>query len=378
MGTPKVVVVGAGPGGSSCALTLARSGAAEVLLLDKSSYPRIKVCGSGVSPTGIKALEKLDMLHHFDDVRCDISSMKFIGPEKREKVVASGAKGAWVIPRVELDNGIAREAERAGARFEEGVKVTGVLRDNRGEICGLSTNDGEIEADFVVFATGSPSRFERDKSPKTGIRTIMGWWTGAGHGEGKASMIWDRRLDGYYAWAFPEPGGVFNVGITIPDEAPDARRLKALFQDVLDEYYGLELSEAQRVRKWMGHPAVVTTKIGDVAEPRGFWIGEAARLVCPGTVEGIAFAMLSGIAAAETFQRHFEPSRGVSRLGMASYKQHLARTMLPMFWVGEAAVKLMRSAGARKYAGNFIHGPGGALFETGLKSVMGIHKRIAA
>ncbi len=53
-----VIVVGAGPGGSSTATFLARRGV-TTLLLDKSSFPRDKVCGDGLTPQAIYWLERL-------------------------------------------------------------------------------------------------------------------------------------------------------------------------------------------------------------------------------------------------------------------------------------------------------------------------------
>ena len=50
-----VVVVGAGPAGSTAATLLARAGA-DVLLLEKSTFPRDKVCGDGLTPRGVKQL----------------------------------------------------------------------------------------------------------------------------------------------------------------------------------------------------------------------------------------------------------------------------------------------------------------------------------
>ena len=55
MPKPKIVIVGAGPSGSACALSIARRGDAEVVLLDKSTYPRVKVCGSGLKTVMLAA-----------------------------------------------------------------------------------------------------------------------------------------------------------------------------------------------------------------------------------------------------------------------------------------------------------------------------------
>lgn len=355
MGKPRVVVVGAGPAGGSFALALSQRGAFEVVVLDKSSYPRTKVCGSGLSPMCLGHLRRLGILDLFSDRAVSMSKMLARGPGGQE-VFLSGAKGAWVVPRVELDNGIVRAAERAGARFQQETKVVDLLRGANGEVRGVKTGDAEIEADLVVCANGSPSRFSQDTSSPYSIRTIMGWWKGSTLPEGQGIMSWDRRLDGYYAWAFPEPDGIANFGITIPEGAANATRLKELFQEILDDQFGSLLRGAEQVGKWMGHPAVVTTRVSDdVTEPRAMWIGEAARLVSPGTVEGISFAMQSGILAAEVVGSHFDAAGGLSRIGRGLYRTRSRAQMLPKFWAGEAFVRLMRSPRARYWSSKMLN-----------------------
>jgi flavin-dependent dehydrogenase len=261
-----------------------------------------------------------------------------------------GAKGAWVVPRVKLDHAIVSAAERAGARFHEDTKATELVRDGMGQVCGVQTSRGVFEADLVVCANGSPSRFEVDPSPRYGIRTLMGWWKNVKlRAPDEGVMAWDDRLDGYYAWAFPEPDGVVNIGLTIPEHSPQAERLKPLFQELLDELFGDALRHAEPVGKWMGHPAVVTTQVGPVAESRVLWCGEAARLVSPGSVEGIGFAMESGVVAAQHL-RDLDPETGLRPLQRARYRMSTARRVLPKFWAGEAFVRVMRSATLRKLA----------------------------
>lgn len=322
----------------------------DVLVLDKSSYPRVKVCGSGLSPMCLTHLRRLGIDGLFSRRAVRMNKMLARGPAGQE-VFLSGNRGAWVVPRVELDQGVIRAAERAGARLREDTKVIELLRDASGEVRGVRTADEEIEADLVVLANGSPSRFSRDESESYGIRTIMGWWKGTSLPEGQAIMSWDRRLDGYYAWAFPEPDGVANIGITIPERSTGTVGLKQLFQEILDEQFGTLVRGAEQVGKWMGHPAIVTTRVSeDITEPHAMWIGEAARFVSPGTVEGISFAMLSGILAADVIDRHLDAEQGLSRVGRGLYRTRVAARMLPKFWAGEAFVRLMRSPRARKWS----------------------------
>ena len=323
-------------------------------MIDKSRYPRVKVCGSGLSPHALVVLERLGLLEVLGPAHLHMAGITARGPGGTE-IHLRGAKGAWVVPRVVLDHTIVGAAVAAGAVMHEGTKVTALLRDDAGQVRGVETSEGTIEADLVVCANGSPSRFEVDASPRRGIRTIMGWWRGVRlRAPDEGVMIWDRRLHGYYAWAFPEPGGVVNIGLTIPQQAPEAGRLKALFQELLDEHFGDALRHADQVGKWMGHPATVTTRVGRaVVEPRAMWCGEAARLVCPGTVEGIGFALESGVLAAQQL-RGFDPRRGLGRMERARYRLGVSRRLMPTFWAGAGFAALMRSKPARTLAARVV------------------------
>lgn len=353
MTKPKIVIIGAGPAGGACALALAKRNCAEVVVLDKSTYPRVKVCGSGLSPHALELLDRLELRDRFAKGHVHMPRLLARGPEGHE-VRLDGRGGAWVVPRIELDAAVIGEAVRHGATFREDTKVTELMRDESGAVRGVVTQHGPIEADLVVCANGSPSRFSADESPAYGIRTLMGWWSGAALRSDEAVMIWDRRLAGYYAWAFPEPNGVHNIGLTIPEHADGADRLKALFQELLDQHFGVALASAQPLGKWMGHPATVTTRIGEIAESHAMWIGEAARLVSPGTVEGISFAMESGMVAADAIASHFDRRSGLGLVHRTLLRTRMIRRMLPKFWAGEAFVRLMRSERARHLSSSML------------------------
>jgi flavin-dependent dehydrogenase len=342
---PKVVIVGAGPAGSACALELRRLGSAEVVVVDRATYPRRKVCGSGLSPLALRQLRSLGVLDGLRDVYVDMTGLRAVGPSGLE-VVLRGSKGAWVVPRSELDHRLIMAAVRQGAVLKEGTRVMGVLESPDGEVRGVETQDESIEADFVVIANGSPSNFEVDAHPRDGIRTIMGWWKGR-LPNNVGAMIWDARLGGYYAWAFPEPDDVVNVGITIPDTYERASRLRELFSEILEDHFREIVVGGEQLGRWMGHPATVTTRVGKVASARQLFVGEAARLVCPATVEGISFALESGRIAAQTIDRSLDPERGLSRAAQHRYRLELGARMLPTFLAGEGFFRIMRSNRAR-------------------------------
>ena len=336
----KIVVVGAGPAGATAALQLSRQGVGEVLLLDRATYPRRKVCGSGLSPNALRQLEILGLLDVIRPLHVPMKGLRAVGPAGSE-IVLRGSKGAWVVPRTELDHRLVRAAVDAGAKLREGTRVTEILRDDEGRARGVKTHDEEIEADLVVVANGTPSNFERDEHPREGIRTIMGWYEGRLPDQ-IGAMIWDRRLGGYYAWAFPEPGDVVNIGLTLPEDHERGHDLRELFNEMLTEHFGDFASGERQIGKWAGHPATVTRRIGPIAFRREIFVGEAARLVCPATVEGISFAMQSGRLAAEAIAHSFTPDDGLSIVGQKRYQLDVATRILPTFLAGETLYQVMR------------------------------------
>lgn len=314
-------------------------------MLDRSAYPRLKVCGSGLSPNALAVMEKLGVKDRFEPQHLHMRGVTAIGPGGQQ-IDLRGEHGAWVVPRTELDHGMLMHAQDLGAAVMQGTRVAGLLRDPSGRVRGVRAGDGtELEADLVVCANGSPSQFEPDSTPRYGIRTIMGWWKGVRlRVPDQGVMIWDARLDGYYAWAFPEPHDVVNIGLTIADNSPRSKGLRGLFSALLDEHFGLALEHADQVGRWKGHPATVTTRISEtICQPFSIWTGEAARLVSPATVEGIGFAMESGAVTARLIAKHFVAGRGFAPRHARLYRAQLAVRMLPKFWAGEGFVHLMRS-----------------------------------
>src|SRR6202522_4587131 len=137
-----VIIVGAGPAGSTTAYYLAQAGL-DVLLLEKSRFPREKVCGDGLTPRAVKALVGMGINISEQDGWVRNKGLRVIGAGKRLELpwpeLTSYPGYGLVRTRHDLDEALARRAQQAGAKLEEGVTVTGpVIDDRTGRISGVA------------------------------------------------------------------------------------------------------------------------------------------------------------------------------------------------------------------------------------------------
>src|SRR3954447_24252361 len=158
-----VVVVGAGPAGSSTATYLARSGL-DVALLEKSQFPREKVCGDGLTPRatrqlirlGIDTSEQAGWLHN--------KGLRIYGGDRPFQLewpdLPDFPPYGLVRPRADFDDLLARNAVASGAKLYELANVTAPIIDDRTDrIVGVSTKEGEeFRAPLVVAADGNSTR----------------------------------------------------------------------------------------------------------------------------------------------------------------------------------------------------------------------------
>src|SRR6266545_4908074 len=162
-----VVVVGAGPGGSSAAFHLARHGL-SVLLLEKTEFPREKVCGDGLTPRAVRQLVRMGIDTSPGEGWLHNKGLRILGGGVRMELdwpdLASFPGYGLTRTRLDFDELLARHAEKAGAELLTGHNVTGPVLDDAGRVVGVTAVVGadktprEFRAPLVIAADGVSAR----------------------------------------------------------------------------------------------------------------------------------------------------------------------------------------------------------------------------
>jgi flavin-dependent dehydrogenase len=155
-----VLIVGAGPAGAVAATVLARAGA-RVRIVDRSTFPRDKLCGDTVNPGTLGLLRRLKMAAAIDACGLPVAGMRVTG--ERGVVIEGryrdGIAGRALLRR-HLDWMLLQDALAAGAQFEPAFTVRGAIVDGT-RVAGARVSgrqfDGEIRARVTIAADGRRS-----------------------------------------------------------------------------------------------------------------------------------------------------------------------------------------------------------------------------
>ncbi len=385
-----ILVVGAGPAGSACAIELARVGL-DVLLVDQHDFPRDKICGDGLIPDSHAALRRLGVLQEVLACAQPCTHVRAFGPSGLSVDVPGTLA---VLPRRELDHILVRAAQRAGARLATPWKLAAMLRDESGRVIGVQLRPAgeaageagagpgpapggarevgevrEVRARHVVIATGaSPQGLvasglcERREPSAMGLRGYV-YHPGLRARIPHLEVAWYRPVKPGYGWVFPCPGDVYNIGVGIIDSrGSSARTVRDLnLREVFDEFVKLHaparelMNGGTFVSPLKGAPLRTSLKGARVSAPGILVTGEAAGSTYSFTGEGIGKAMETGLLAADALRAAREQGLSEEALG-ALYAQGL-RALKPKFdlyekgnrvnhhpWLGDLLIRRARKS----------------------------------
>jgi geranylgeranyl reductase family protein len=340
-----VVILGAGPAGTAAAAQLGMLGVKDVVLVDRHDFPRDKTCGSGISPKGIETLKQLGVWHEIEPHSYKITGIRIVTPGGYESWQSAGdVADAVVCQRRTLDHILLKKAVSRGVEFIPNYDAAEVLMDD-GRVCGIKSRDGrEIRAKYVVIAGGSHCKVGLpEKRPRRTIHAIMGWWEGVSFRPGHVEMIFDRMIEPYYGWLFPENDTRVNIGITYED-GPNGEKQNAreLFQRFLDAHYKERLVGSTQLGAWKGHPVVWSYDIEKLTQPGSIVVGESGLMTHPATAEGIYQGMRSGMMGAEALSDVLSGRMNETR-AFANYEKRCKKTFHLSFLGGGVFRRLVRT-----------------------------------
>ena len=329
-----IVVVGAGVSGSIAARQAARLGS-RVLLVEKASLPRRKVCGCFLNANAVASLAQLDLAHVLIASGAPSVSGVFVAAGKRQAYLPLPTGAA--LSRHWLDAHLAQEARNAGASML--IRTEAHLVGVDEHECRLRLLHGdesvEVRSRIVVAADGLAGRLARETADCTQIvhpRSRVGVSAAtarvpAGYRPGTIQMVVGR--EGYIGSLQVEDGRVEIAAALDPEamrrQGPGETVRRILEQSPLPRFEGVE------TLPWQG-TTPLSCRTTPPAGRRIFFVGDAAGYIEPFTGEGMAWAIASGAAVAATAHQaasHYSadlPRRwGVERARLLRGRMRLCR-----------------------------------------------------
>ncbi len=303
-----LIVAGGGPAGAATAITAARHGR-RVLLLDKSTFPRHKVCGEFISAESVDLLQAL----------LDAAAPTLLGsaPEISHAALHVDAKCVSValrspavsISRLTLDQALLNAAINAGVVVRENTAVRNITRTSEFIVSG---NDAEFTATAAVNATGRWSELSDQSEPR-------GWvgFKAHFHESNPPAGVHLYFFNGGYCGIQLISSGVINVcGMA---EKGLARGLDSVLQrhPVLHERSRAwrQITETIATYPLVFRPETPTTDLV-------INVGDAAAFVDPFIGDGISIALQTGVLAGHLLGTKSDVREAAAHYERA-YKQHV-------------------------------------------------------
>ncbi|MEI2699937.1 MAG: geranylgeranyl reductase family protein [Microthrixaceae bacterium] len=303
-----LLIIGGGPAGAAAAIRAARGGA-SVTVFEKGEPGRDKICGDGLTPRAVRALDELGV--DLSDAH-RIDGLRMIANRTERQLPWPGidpfpAHGA-VWPRRLLDERLMQLAGEAGAELLWGQDALPVLDGSR--VTGVRVGARSWSAPMVVVATGAPGSVarmlgaERDPDEPFGL-AIRAYAESPRHAERYLEACLTLRdeqgvaVPGY-GWMFPCGDGTVNIGVGALSTMKGFRslnlnRLQDSYRSLVQDSWDLG-PDRERPRAWR-LPMSTVRRHG----PGWVAVGDAAGLVNPMNGEGIDYGLESGMLAADMF-----------------------------------------------------------------------------
>ena len=328
--TTDVLIAGAGPGGASTSIFLAKEKVPHIII-DKAVFPRDKICGDAMSAKTVGMLKRMlpgwHQLFVADKSKAIVSSgIQFIAADNTLldipfllKNMDENNPPGFVSKRIHFDETLAGLIDEQYATLlsgtllqdieqkEDGLLITvlqhGIRKTIFTKMIAGAEGRGSIVAKKLAHHTMDAAHFS------AGIRAYYKNVTGL-HTQNFIELHFLKELQPGYLWIFPLPDGTANVGAGMLSTAVAAKKvnLKQLMLQAIATHPNLKhrFTNAVMDGQIEGWGLPLGSKKRRLSGNRFLLSGDAASLIDPFTGEGIGNAMVSGLVAARTIKKAVE------------------------------------------------------------------------
>jgi|GEM_PF-429651 len=313
-----LIVIGAGPSGSTAATIASRLGL-KTLILEKSRKGRDKFCGGGITYGVEKFLVERVSKEISETIELRIDGFVVFSPKGRKLVIRYSGKlkeYGGLVRRSVFDGKLMEIAESEGAELKERKNVFSIRREDDKIV--VETLDGDkYESSYVILANGVQDRLgEKVGLPPLKVEQLGACWgTEYPYDMEKVFKLWGNR--GFtpiflffgvaptgYGWVFPKKN---HLNIGIGTNLKYSKNHRETFQEFIEKAKKAgvlpEDLKVEHDRAWLIPFGDVPRKKTYSVEYRLLAVGDAAGFVHPVTGEGLYGAVYGAVIAAETIKK---------------------------------------------------------------------------
>ena len=306
-----MIIVGAGPAGSTAALYAHRLGL-NCILLDKAVFPRDKICGDALSGKSVRLMRELNLLEGVEKLEgSEINRITFGSPSHSQfDVHLKGNKNndyitkGYVVPRKIFDNFLFKKADEL-TETRQGFTVNDIIyqNDNISGVKGTNIEGKEeiLNAPIIMGCDGANSIIARklglyEMDMENTAVAIRCYYEGVEGLSNQIELHYVSEVKPGYFWLFPAGNGKANIGIGLSknDAKKEDRTLRQIMDEIVQsDYFRSRFGNARPLEKPVGWNLPLG-RIQRKNHGNGFMLlGDAAGLVDPFTGEGIGNAMVA-------------------------------------------------------------------------------------
>ena len=318
-----VIIVGAGPAGSSSSIFLSKAGVPHILL-DKARFPRDKICGDACSGKSLFVIKKanpvwLDEIFHDTNSNLPCHGVKFFAPNGKSLEIPFRATNVeaehppgFISPRKDFDNFLFEKASSPHADIYQEVSIK-EISNIEGKVNVSFSQQGRnyvTVAPLIIGADGDKgivlkTMVNDSVSSKAYCVGLRAYYKGVSemHENNFIELHFIPALLPGYFWIFPLSNGMANVGIGMPSDGIRAKNinLREIMLNAIEHNPAIShrFKNATLTEKIQGWGLPTCLKQERISGDHFLLTGDAANLIDPFSGEGIGNALYSGMIAAQ-------------------------------------------------------------------------------